>query len=79
MSTQADTARKLLNNLNLGTQKASLGDFVVGGIAAAQAAAGAANKQGAAVADAAGSEPTAGEFNALLDSLRAAGIIAAAE
>lgn len=33
-------------------------------------------KQGAAVADAAGSAPTAAEFKALLDSLRAAGIIA---
>ena len=36
-------------------------------------------KQGAAVADAAGSAPTAAEFKALLDSLRAAGIIAAAD
>lgn len=34
-------------------------------------------KQGAAVADAAGSAPTAAEFKALLDSLRTAGIIAA--
>lgn len=33
-------------------------------------------EQGAAVADAAGSAPTAAEFKALLDSLRAAGIIA---
>lgn len=33
-------------------------------------------KQGEAVADAAGSAPTAAEFKALLDSLRAAGIIA---
>ena len=32
-------------------------------------------KQGAAVADAAGEAPTAAEFKALLDSLRAAGII----
>lgn len=32
--------------------------------------------QGEAVADAAGSAPTAAEFKALLDSLRAAGIIA---
>ena len=35
-------------------------------------------KQGAAVADAAGAAPTAAEFKALLDSLRAAGIIATA-
>lgn len=32
--------------------------------------------QGAAVADAAGAAPTAAEFKALLDSLRAAGLIA---
>ena len=37
---------------------------------------GAEIKQGEAVADAAGSAPTAAEFKALLDSLRAAGIIA---
>lgn len=35
-------------------------------------------KQGVAVADAAGSAPTAAEFKALLDSLRNAGIIATA-
>ena len=34
--------------------------------------------KGAAVADAAGEAPTAAEFKALLDSLRAAGIIATA-
>lgn len=34
--------------------------------------------QGVAVADAAGSAPTAAEFKALLDSLRNAGIIATA-
>lgn len=33
-------------------------------------------EQGVAVADAAGAAPTAAEFKALLDSLRAAGIIA---
>lgn len=37
---------------------------------------GATIEQGAAVADAAGSAPTAAEFKALLDSLRTAGIIA---
>lgn len=36
-------------------------------------------KQGVAVADAAGANPTASEFKALLDSLRAAGVIATAE
>lgn len=34
-------------------------------------------KQGAAVADAASTAPTAAEFKALLDSLRAAGILSA--
>lgn len=34
-------------------------------------------KRGVAVADAAGASPTAAEFKALLDSLRAAGLIAA--
>jgi hypothetical protein len=33
-------------------------------------------KQGAAVADAAGEAPTAAEYNALLASLRAAGVLA---
>lgn len=55
------------------------GDLKMSGTAAMPAAtttkAGAV-KQGAAVADAAGSAPTAAEFKALLDSLRAAGIIA---
>ncbi len=55
------------------------GELKVNGSAAMPAAtadkAGAV-KQGAAVADAAGSAPTAAEFKALLDSLRAAGIIA---
>lgn len=37
-----------------------------------------AGKQGAAVADAAGDAPTKAEFNALLKSLRDAGIIATA-
>lgn len=37
---------------------------------------GKAIEQGEAVADAAGSAPTAAEFKALLDSLRTAGIIA---
>lgn len=36
-------------------------------------------QQGAAVADAAGAAPTAEEYNALLASLRAAGIIAPSE
>ena len=35
-------------------------------------------KQGAAVAEAEGANPTAAEFKALLDSLKAAGVIASA-
>ncbi len=55
------------------------GDLKMSGTAAMPAATTAkagAVKQGAAVADAAGTAPTAAEFKALLDSLRAAGIIA---
>lgn len=55
------------------------GELKVNGSAAMPAAtatkAGAV-KQGVAVADAASTAPTAAEFKALLDSLRAAGIIA---
>ncbi len=55
------------------------GDLKMSGTAAMPAAtatkAGAV-KQGVAVADAASTAPTAAEFKALLDSLRAAGIIA---
>ncbi len=54
------------------------GDLKMSGTAAMPAATTArvgGVKQGAAVADAAGSAPTAAEFKALLDSLRDAGII----
>ena len=50
----------------------------VTGLPAAAANARGGVKQGAAVADAAGGAPTAAEFKALLDSLRAAGVIATA-
>lgn len=55
------------------------GDLRVSGTAtipAATASKAGAVKQGVAVANAAGSAPTAAEFKALLDSLRTAGIIA---
>ena len=55
------------------------GDLKMSGTAAMPAATTAkagAVKQGVAVADAASTAPTAAEFKALLDSLRAAGIIA---
>lgn len=55
------------------------GDLKMSGTAvmpAATADKAGAVKMGAAVADAASTAPTAAEFKALLDSLRAAGIIA---
>lgn len=55
------------------------GDLRMSGTAtmpAATASKAGAVKQGAAVANAAGSAPTAAEFKALLDSLRTAGVIA---
>lgn len=63
------TIRKLLNNLNLGTHKEDLASYV-------EEIETAANRTGVAVADAAGANPTAAEFDALLASLRDAGLIA---
>lgn len=63
---QKQAAKDLINGLNLGTAKEKVGDYLVDQ----------ATRQGDAVADAAGAAPTAGEFKALLDSLRAAGLIA---
>lgn len=65
MATQAETAKELLNKLNMGTSQEKVGDFIVEQ----------ATRQGVAVADAA-SAPTQAEFNALLTSLRNAGLIA---
>lgn len=48
----------------------------IGGLPAATPALPGGVKQGVAVPDAAGASPTAAEFKALLDSLRAAGVIA---
>ena len=61
-----DQIKNVLNRLNLQTQKLKAGDFLVDQ----------ATRQGVAVADAAGSAPTAAEYKALLDSLRNAGLIA---
>lgn len=78
MSTNVERISALANNLNLGMQKEDFGGFLEGLSASTQPAtqttAGIV-KQGAAVADAAGANPTAAEFKALLDSLRAAGVI----
>ena len=68
MSTQAQEAAKLLDKINVKAKQVGLGDYLVGQ----------ATRQGVAVADAAGAAPTAAEYKALLDSLRAAGIIATA-
>lgn len=62
----AETAKKLINNLNLETSQQKVGDFLVDQ----------ATRKGAAVADAAGAAPTKAEFDALLASLRTAGLIA---
>lgn len=66
MSNQKQEAKDLINGLNLGAAKEKVGDYLVEQ----------ATRQGDAVADAAGAAPTAAEFKALLDSLRAAGLIA---
>jgi len=68
MTTQKERIKKIVNNLNLEARDEKVGDFLVDQ----------STRQGAAVSDAAGAAPTAAEFKALLDSLRAAGLIATA-
>lgn len=63
--TVIETAKKLLNKLNIGTNNHKVGDFLVGQ----------ATRQGVHVPDAA-DVPTQAEFNALLTSLRDADLIA---
>lgn len=65
MAAKAEKVAELINDLNLGTSKEKAGDFLV-----AQA-----TRTGAAVPNAVGA-PTKAEFDALLISLRNAGIIA---
>lgn len=60
-------AKKLLNNISPGAKVAKLGDLVEDAVTPA-----------AAVANAAAAAPTQAEFNALLISLRNAGVIATA-
>lgn len=69
---QKDKVAELLDSLNLGTKKAEVGKTI---IALIEEAAGEFS-QGVAVPNAAAA-PTKDEFNALLTSLRNAGIIAA--
>lgn len=66
-----DSVKKLINNMNPAARKAKLGD-IVDELHNRNATA-----KGVAVADAEGAAPTAEEFNALLTSLRDAGVIAA--
>jgi len=68
MSTEK--VRRYLNNATPGLKKAGLGDRLL------ETEGKVANLPGAAVDDAAGAAPTAAEFDALLASLRAAGVIA---
>ncbi|ATI15636.1 hypothetical protein [Bordetella phage vB_BbrM_PHB04] len=64
MSTRTERVRDLVNNLNLGMQKEKAGDLIV-------------KDPGPAVPDSTETtSPTVAEFNALLASLRAAGVIA---
>lgn len=69
---QKDKVAELLDSLNLGTKKAEVGKTIIALIEEASGG----MTQGVAVPDAAAA-PTQGEFNALLTSLRNAGIIAA--
>lgn len=66
MSTKAEKVKDLINNLNMGTQSAKAGTFLVDGV----------TRSGVAVANAVGAAPTKAEFDALLNSLRNAGLIA---
>lgn len=66
--------KRLLNNATPGLNKARLGDIVD---AATRAKHGTV-LQGAHVPNAAGASPTKAEFDALLASLRSAGVIASA-
>lgn len=73
--------KRLINNISPGAAKAKLGDLVAAHEDATQAATASVAgvvKQGVAVAAAAGAAPTKAEFDALLASLRTAGVIAAA-
>lgn len=63
-----------LNNMNVAAQNVSLGD-IIASISTGTASKSAA-KVGVAVPDAKGETVTKAEFNALLNSLRNAGIIA---
>lgn len=70
---QKDKIAKLIDGLNLGTHHAKAGQAIMELIDEA----GAGGKKGVAVADAAAA-PTKAEFDALLASLRGAGLIATA-
>lgn len=65
MKKTQEQAKELMNKATPGLADAELGDRVIN----------LENRTGEAVADAAGATPTAAEFNALLDSLRNAGLL----
>lgn len=69
------TAQKLLNRLSIAFAKEKVGDQLAAAASAATTAKAGTVKMGVAVANAAGANPTAAEYQALLDSLRNAGVI----
>lgn len=69
---QKDKVAELLDSLNLGTKKAEVGQTIIALIEAADSG----MTKGVAVPDVAAA-PTQAQFNALLTSLRNAGVIAA--
>ena len=71
--------KKLLNNISPGSKKAGLGDLIAdlqGKTGTATTAKAGIVKQGVTVAAAAGFTPTKAEFDALVTSLKDAGVIA---
>lgn len=76
MSLSKKERQRLLNNATPGLRKAALGDAIVS-LEEKTATLPAGLKQGVAVPDAAAA-PSKAEFDALLASLRAAGVIATA-
>lgn len=65
-----------LNNMNVAAQNVNLGDIIDGIVGGSTVSAKSSTKIGVAVPDATGEVVTKAEFNALLKSLRNAGIIA---
>ncbi|SDY39062.1 hypothetical protein [Nitrosomonas sp. Nm58] len=64
--------KRILNNVSPGTKKVGLGERLI----ALEKTVAVLPRQAVAVDDAAGANPTKAEFDALLDALRASGVIA---